>query len=88
MAIDDIVARIAADAESEAAEIVAQAEAVQWPLRYAIVHWAVLVPGLSAGNYDLFCRTVDGNGLAQPMPRPLPRTGFNEIQRVPLAVKS
>ncbi len=58
----------------------------QWPIRYTIVHWATLVPGLSPGTYELCCRTIDGNGIAQPMPRTLPRTGFNEIQHVTLAV--
>jgi DMSO/TMAO reductase YedYZ molybdopterin-dependent catalytic subunit len=59
----------------------------EWPLKYAIVHWAVLAPGLTPGNYDLFCRTIDENDIAQPLPRILPRTGFNEIQHVPLLVK-
>jgi DMSO/TMAO reductase YedYZ molybdopterin-dependent catalytic subunit len=60
----------------------------QWPMRYTIVHWAALLPGLPAGSYDLCCRTIDGNGIAQPMPRPLLRTGFNEIHRVTLVVKA
>ena len=60
---------------------------LQWPLRYTIVHWAALLPGLPPGSYDLCCRTIDGNGIAQPMPRPLPRTGFNAIHRVTLAVR-
>jgi hypothetical protein len=60
----------------------------QWPMRYTIVHWAALLPGLPAGSYDLCCRTIDGNGIAQPLPRPLLRTGFNEIQRVTLLVKA
>ncbi len=59
----------------------------QWPLHFAIVHWAVLVPGLPAGNYELCCRTVDANGIAQPMPRTLPRTGFNDIQHAMLIVR-
>jgi DMSO/TMAO reductase YedYZ molybdopterin-dependent catalytic subunit len=60
---------------------------LQWPLQYTIVHWAVSVSGLQPGNYDLFCRTVDQNNVAQPLPRTLPRTGFNEIQRTRLLVK-
>jgi DMSO/TMAO reductase YedYZ molybdopterin-dependent catalytic subunit len=60
---------------------------LQWPLRYAIVHWAELVPGLAPGTYELCCRTTDDNGVAQPMPRTLPRTGFNEIQRATVIVK-
>ena len=61
---------------------------LQWPMRYTIAHWAALLPGLPAGSYDLCCRTIDGNGIAQPMPRPLLRTGFNAIHRVTLVVKT
>jgi DMSO/TMAO reductase YedYZ molybdopterin-dependent catalytic subunit len=60
---------------------------LRWPMRYTIVHWAALVPGLPAGSYDIVCRTLDGNGIAQPMPRPLLRTGFNAIQVAALVVK-
>jgi len=60
---------------------------VEWPLRYTIVHWAVLAPGLPAGTYDLCCRTIDGKGIAQPLPRTLPRTGFNALHLVKLTVK-
>jgi DMSO/TMAO reductase YedYZ molybdopterin-dependent catalytic subunit len=60
---------------------------LQWPLRYTIAHWAVLLPGLPAGSYDLCCRTIDGNGIAQPLPRTLPRTGFNTLHVVKLVVK-
>ena len=62
---------------------------LQWPIRYTIVHWAALLPGLPAGSYDLCCRTIDANGIAQPMPRPpLPRTGFNAVHRVTLVVRA
>ncbi len=61
---------------------------LQWPMRFNIVHWAALLPGLVAGNYDLCCRSIDGNAIAQPMPRPLLRTGANAIHRVTLAVKA
>ena len=60
---------------------------LQWPLRYTIAHWAVLLPGMPAGSYDLCCRTIDGNGIAQPLPRTLPRTGFNTLHVVNLVVK-
>jgi DMSO/TMAO reductase YedYZ molybdopterin-dependent catalytic subunit len=59
----------------------------QWPMRFQIAHWSALLPGLPVGSYDLCCRTIDGNGLAQPMPRPLLRTGANAIHRVTLMVK-
>jgi DMSO/TMAO reductase YedYZ molybdopterin-dependent catalytic subunit len=61
---------------------------LQWPIRYTLVHWAALLPGLPPGNYDLCCRTIDGNGIAQPMPRPLPRTGVTTLHRVTLVVKA
>lgn len=61
---------------------------LQWPMRYTIAHWAALLPGLPAGSYDLCCRTIDGNGIAQPMPRPFLHTGFNKIERVTLVVKA
>jgi len=66
----------------------AKSTPLQWPMHYTIVHWAALLPGLPAGSYDLCCRTIDGNGIAQPMPRPLLRTGFNAIHRVTLVVKA
>jgi len=59
-----------------------------WPVRFTIVHWAALLPALPPGSYDLCCRTIDGNGIAQPMPRPLPRTGVTAIHRVTLLVKA
>lgn len=61
---------------------------LQWPMRFTIVHWAALLPGLPAGSYDLCCRTIDLNGIAQPMPRPFLRTGVTAIQRVTMTVKA
>jgi hypothetical protein len=60
----------------------------EWPLHYAIVHWAVLLPGLQPGTYALCCRTIDGKSSAQPLPRTLPRTGFNTLHVVNLVVKA
>jgi hypothetical protein len=51
-----------------------------WPLRDTILHWAALLPGLSAGEYVIRCRTIDANGVAQPLPRPFPKSGANGIQ--------
>jgi hypothetical protein len=65
----------------------ANGKPLEWPLRYALVHWAVLAPGLRPGIYELCCRTIDGNGISQPLPRTLPRTGFNDIQHAVIAVK-
>jgi hypothetical protein len=59
---------------------------LRWPLPYTIVHWAAMLPGLPPGRFELCCRTIDGNGLAQPMPRTLPRTGFNALHLVSLVV--
>ena len=39
----------------------------------AIAHWAAVLPGLEPGKYTLCCRSIDNNGIAQPMPRPLPQ---------------
>jgi DMSO/TMAO reductase YedYZ molybdopterin-dependent catalytic subunit len=60
---------------------------VEWPMKYTNVLWAALLPGLEPGSYDLGCRTIDGNGIAQPMPRPFLRTGVTAIHRVTLIVK-
>jgi DMSO/TMAO reductase YedYZ molybdopterin-dependent catalytic subunit len=57
-----------------------------WPLRYALAHWAMLVPGVPAGKYDLRCRTIDANGVAQPLPRPYLKSGHNAIETVELEV--
>ncbi|HUE13831.1 MAG TPA: molybdopterin-dependent oxidoreductase [Planctomycetaceae bacterium] len=59
-----------------------------WPLRYSLAHWAVLLPGAPAGKYDLRCRTIDANGIAQPLPRPFPKSGRNAIEKVELDVTS
>lgn len=59
----------------------------QWPLRYTVAHWAVLVPSLAAGRYDLRCRTIDAAGNAQPMPRPFAKSGRNSLQRITLSVE-
>ncbi len=66
----------------------AEGRPLAWPLRNAIVHWAALLAGQKAGQYELCCRTIDANGTAQPLPRPLPKSGRNEIQRVPLVVEA
>jgi DMSO/TMAO reductase YedYZ molybdopterin-dependent catalytic subunit len=61
---------------------------LEWPMRYTIVHWAALMPGLDPGAYDLACRTIDLNGIAQPLPRPLLRTGVTALHRVTVLVKA
>jgi len=58
-----------------------------WPLRYSIVHWAALLRDVPAGTYDLRCRTIDVSGIAQPMPRPLPHSGVNFIEKATVTVR-
>ena len=59
-----------------------------WPMRLTKAHWAVLLPGLPAGKYTLRCRTVDANGIAQPLPRPFRKSGRAAIQEVGLRVEA
>jgi DMSO/TMAO reductase YedYZ molybdopterin-dependent catalytic subunit len=59
-----------------------------WPMRLAKVHWAALLPGLSAGEYTLRCRTIDAKNQAQPMPRPFRKSGHCAIEEVNFTVKA
>lgn len=52
---------------------------VIWPIPNTIVHWAALTQVDTAGEFELRCRTIDANNIAQPMPRPFGRSGFNKI---------
>ncbi len=58
-----------------------------WPIPNTLVHWAALLKAEQPGQYDLCCRTIDANGIAQPMPRPFPKSGHNAIQRVKITVE-
>ena len=58
-----------------------------WPIRLTKAHWAILLPGLPAGEYTLRCRTIDENGAAQPMPRPFRKSGRAAIQEMQLKVE-
>ncbi len=58
-----------------------------WPLRDTLAHWAVLLTDLPPGEHTLRCRTIDSRGVAQPMPRPFPKGGANQIQAVPLVAR-
>jgi DMSO/TMAO reductase YedYZ molybdopterin-dependent catalytic subunit len=58
-----------------------------WPPRYTIAHWSATLPGVAAGRYELRCRSIDQNGIAQPMPRPFPKSGRAEIQQAALVVE-
>lgn len=57
-----------------------------WPLPNTVVHWAGVLRDLPPGQYALRCRTIDAAGNAQPLPRPLPKSGRNTIQKVGLVV--
>lgn len=59
-----------------------------WPMPLTRAFWAKLLPGLPAGEYTLRCRSVDGNGVAQPMPRPFRKSGHCDIESVSLTVKA
>jgi hypothetical protein len=58
-----------------------------WPLRYTVVHWSAVLDGHPAGQYVLRCRSIDLNGIAQPMPRPFPKSGRAEIEQVQIAIE-
>lgn len=57
-----------------------------WPLRLGKAHWAVLLPGLPAGDYTLRCRSVDEQGHAQPLPRPFQKSGHSAIEQLSIRV--
>jgi DMSO/TMAO reductase YedYZ molybdopterin-dependent catalytic subunit len=59
----------------------------RWPILNTIVHWAALLRVPRPGKYDLRCRTIDANGIAQPMPRPFLKSGHNAIQKVQVVVE-
>lgn len=60
---------------------------VRWPLPLTKAHWVVRLPGPAAGKYVLRSRTIDANGIAQPMPRPFDKSGRASIEEKPLVVK-
>ena len=59
-----------------------------WPIPNTIVHWASLAKVDFPGEYDLRCRTIDANGIAQPLPRPFGRSGANEIDVARIEVEA
>jgi DMSO/TMAO reductase YedYZ molybdopterin-dependent catalytic subunit len=58
-----------------------------WPMRYTMAHWKRELR-LDAGKYVVRCRTIDMNGLAQPLPRPFAKSGRNAIHEFRLHVES
>jgi DMSO/TMAO reductase YedYZ molybdopterin-dependent catalytic subunit len=57
-----------------------------WPMRYTVVHWVADLPQLAPGSYTVRCRSIDANGIAQPMPRPFAKSGRVDIQALPMDV--
>jgi len=51
-----------------------------WPIPNTIVHWAAVMKVNAPGKYDLRCRTIDANGITQPLPRPFGLSGVNKIE--------
>jgi len=60
----------------------------EWPMRDSIAFWTARLSGLQPGKYDVRCRTIDANDVAQPLPRPFPKSGQNAIQKVSLTVEA
>ena len=48
------------------------------PPRWTVVHWVAELEGLPSGEYELRCRSIDRNGIAQPMPRPFAKGGRSD----------
>jgi hypothetical protein len=53
---------------------------LSWPPRYSMIAYRATISGLKGGQYEIRARAVDGNGFAQPQPRPSPKSGRNAIQ--------
>lgn len=58
----------------------------QWPMQHTLCRWIAKPVKLAPGKYELRCRTIDATGNAQPMPRPFPKSGKNNIQKALLEV--
>jgi len=59
-----------------------------WPIPNTIVHWAALDKINEPGEYELQCRTIDANGIAQPLPRPFGRSGINVIEVARIVIEA
>ena len=57
-----------------------------WPIRFATAHWVAWAKGLSAGDYTIFCRSIDRNLRPQPWPRIHQNNGMNRLHKVGLRV--
>ena len=58
-----------------------------WPMRLTNAHWATVLPGVPAGEYTFRCRTIDAQGIAQPLPRPFRSSGHTKIETVTVSVQ-
>lgn len=58
----------------------------EWPMRHTLCRWTAKPIKLGVGKYEIRCRTIDANGIPQPMPRPFPKSGKNNIQKALLEV--
>jgi DMSO/TMAO reductase YedYZ molybdopterin-dependent catalytic subunit len=59
----------------------------RWPMPLTKAHWSARLPAIPPGKYVLRSRTIDENGVAQPMPRPFAKSGRASIESVPFEVK-
>jgi DMSO/TMAO reductase YedYZ molybdopterin-dependent catalytic subunit len=59
---------------------------IEWPMRFTTAHWAMVHEGLRPGRHTLYCRTIDRDGNAQPMPRVLQNSGRNVLDRMTIEV--
>lgn len=50
-----------------------------WPLRFSVALWSVVLRDVKPGAYEFRARTVDLNGFAQPEPRPYLKSGRNAV---------
>lgn len=53
---------------------------LEWPLRYSMNSWSLVLNELVTGKYEIRVRAVDKNGFAQPEPRPNLKTGKNAVE--------
>lgn len=58
-----------------------------WPMRLTNAHWATVLSGVPAGEYTFRCRTIDAQGIAQPLPRPFRNSGHAKIETVTVSVQ-
>jgi len=60
----------------------------RWPMPFTKAHWTAEVPGVPEGRHTFRCRTIDGNGVAQPMPRPFQKSGHASIEESTIVAKA